>query len=159
VGNRQVRAVLEYDGGEPAAAPQDASYLAQCLVDIGHEHQRKARDCRVERIGWEVEHLRLISTLKLDQSTISRRVKTAINGGFLRNLEDRKRQPTRLVVGDPLPDEQDLLPEPGGMRVCADARGDMTLFPPEAANGDGRTDDDDLRVPGHESPVADPSPG
>ena len=43
------------------------------------------------------------SALKLDKSAISRRVAAALDGGFLKNLEDRKGRPARLVLGDPLP--------------------------------------------------------
>jgi hypothetical protein len=99
------------------------------------------------RIPKEVRSAELVSALKLDQSTISRRVATAIDGGFLRNEEDRKRQPARLVLGDPLPDKQEVLPEPQLMHLCAYAGGDTTrFFSPANANGDGRTDDD-LHVP------------
>jgi hypothetical protein len=52
----------------------------------------------------EVHQADLKAPLKLDKSAISRRVAGAIDGGFLKNLEDRKGRPARLVLGDPLPD-------------------------------------------------------
>jgi hypothetical protein len=50
--------------------------------------------------------------LKLDKSAASRRVRTAINKGFLKNLEDRKGKPGKYTVGDPMPNDIVVLPEP-----------------------------------------------
>ncbi len=50
--------------------------------------------------------------MKLDRSATSRRVATAINRGYVKNLEERKGRPARLVLGDPMPDEIDVLPTP-----------------------------------------------
>jgi hypothetical protein len=36
----------------------------------------------------------------------------AAEGGYLRNLEDKRGKPARWVIGEPLPDESDLLPDP-----------------------------------------------
>ena len=60
----------------------------------------------------EVRQTDLRSALKLDRSVISRRVATALDGGFLKNLEDRKGRPARLVLGDPLPANREVLPSP-----------------------------------------------
>src|SRR5215212_1907851 len=48
--------------------------------------------------------------LKLDNSTALRRVRTAIDRGHLKNQEDRKGRPARLVPGDPLPEDIEVLP-------------------------------------------------
>lgn len=50
--------------------------------------------------------------LGLDKSAASRRVRSAVERGYLKSLEDRRGRPLRLVLGDPLPDEQTILPEP-----------------------------------------------
>ena len=50
--------------------------------------------------------------LKLDKSAASRRVKVALDRGFLKNLETVKGRPYKLVVGDDLPKSIDILPEP-----------------------------------------------
>ena len=52
----------------------------------------------------------LARTLKLDKSSISRRVGAALDGGFLKNLEDRKGRPARLVLGDPMSGDLEVLP-------------------------------------------------
>jgi hypothetical protein len=54
----------------------------------------------------------LTTTLSLDRSSVSRRVKVAIEQGYLRNLEDRDGKPAKLVLGDPLPDDLEILPAP-----------------------------------------------
>jgi len=50
--------------------------------------------------------------LQIDKATVSRRVKRARDRGFLVNLEEKKGRPMRLVVGDPLPDDLSILPNP-----------------------------------------------
>ena len=51
-----------------------------------------------------------IVQLKLDKSAVSRRVKGALADGFLKNNEEKRGKPARLVVGDPLPDDVAFLP-------------------------------------------------
>ena len=58
----------------------------------------------------EVRQSDLKGELNLDKSAISRRVADALGKGFLKNLEDRKGRPARLVLGDPLPANRDVLP-------------------------------------------------
>ena len=50
--------------------------------------------------------------LQLDKSTVSRRLRMAADGGYIRNLEDKRGKPGRWVIGDPLPESVDLLPDP-----------------------------------------------
>ena len=87
----------------------------------------------------EVRQSDLKSALRLDKSTISRRVADAVHAGFLKNLEDRKGRPARLVLGDALPDNCEVLPTPeqlvsdDGLRGCAvDPRGKQPPPPPKA---------------------------
>jgi hypothetical protein len=54
----------------------------------------------------------LTGQLKLDRSAVGRRVRKAISQGYLINEEDRDRKPTRLRLGDPLPEDQVILPLP-----------------------------------------------
>jgi hypothetical protein len=56
--------------------------------------------------------------LKLDNSTALRRVRAAIDRGHLKNLEDRKGRPARLVVGDPLPEDIEVLPSVERLQGC-----------------------------------------
>ncbi len=71
--------------------------------------------------------------LKLDTSAAYRRVQVAIAAGYLKNLEDKRGRPARLVVGEPLPEEQELLPSAEGLQVCSAAPGDRPTPPPIGA--------------------------
>ena len=84
----------------------------------------------------EVRQVDLRGALPLDKSAISRRVAHAVDAGFLRNLEDRRGRPARLVLGDPLPDDLELLPtaerlvgEVEELRSCAVNQRDASLPP------------------------------
>jgi hypothetical protein len=54
--------------------------------------------------------------LKLDKQPAYRRVRMALDEGYLKNLEDRKGRPARLVLGDPMPDDVEILPNPERLR-------------------------------------------
>jgi hypothetical protein len=49
--------------------------------------------------------------LHVDRSTAARRIRMAAEGGYLRNLEDKRGRPGRWVAGDPLPEQTEILPE------------------------------------------------
>src|SRR5262249_51582691 len=54
--------------------------------------------------GEGVSQTNLTKMLHLDRSSVSRRANDAIERGYLKNLEEKKGAPARLVIGDPLPD-------------------------------------------------------
>ena len=59
---------------------------------------------------------RAIATrLQLDKSVVSRRIKVALAEGYLVNRATGKGQPQALVLGDPLPEDRMLLPEPASL--------------------------------------------
>ena len=60
----------------------------------------------------------LAQELELDKSAAWRRVRTAIDRGYVKNLEDRKGRPARLVPGDALPDDIEILPTPERLQGC-----------------------------------------
>lgn len=72
----------------------------------------------------------LVRRLHLDKGTISRRVQAAQANEYLRNLESRRGRPARLVVGEPMPAELEILPRPEVLHGCAVAGGDDTPSPP-----------------------------
>jgi hypothetical protein len=57
----------------------------------------------------------LAGALKLDKSATSRRVGSATDRGYLKNLEERRGRAARLVPGDPLPDDLEILPKPDAL--------------------------------------------
>jgi hypothetical protein len=56
--------------------------------------------------------------LRIDKSSASRRIRGALGRGYLRNLEERKGRPFRLVIGDPLPDDIPILPDTDTLAEC-----------------------------------------
>jgi hypothetical protein len=71
----------------------------------------------------EVRQDDIKNVLHLDKSVVSRRVAAAMEAGVLRNLENRKGRPARLVLGNPLPEEIEILPRPERLRGCTVAEG------------------------------------
>jgi hypothetical protein len=102
--------------------------------------------CSLLEKGWEeVRQSDLKSALQLDKSAISRRVADALDAGFLKNLEERKGRPARLVLGDALPDNCEVLPTPeqlvsdDGLRGCAIDLRDKQSPPPQNAHQKGNS--------------------
>ncbi len=60
----------------------------------------------------------LAEELELDKSSAWRRVRAAMDRGYVKNLEDRKGRPARLVPGDDLPDDIEVLPAPERLQGC-----------------------------------------
>jgi hypothetical protein len=58
-----------------------------------------------------VSQAALCKELNLDKAAISHRVRKAIDGGYVVNLETKDGLPARLVLGEPLPDEVEVLPK------------------------------------------------
>lgn len=54
--------------------------------------------------------------LELDKSTVSRRLRMSADGGYVHNLEDKRGKPGRWVIGDPLPEKIELLPQPHNLQ-------------------------------------------
>jgi hypothetical protein len=61
----------------------------------------------------------LASILKLDKSAVSRRVKVCINKGYLLNMQNYKGKQAQIVIGDPLPEEVEILPPPEKLDRCS----------------------------------------
>jgi hypothetical protein len=83
----------------------------------------------------EVTQKQVADETGLDKGSVSRRVRAALDGGYLLNKEEKRGRPHRLVLGDPLPDDLEILPTVGELHGCTVARGDDTPTPPEGANG------------------------
>ena len=85
----------------------------------------------------ETQVAAIAKALKLDKATALRRVRAAIDRGYLRNLEDRKGRPARITLGDPMPDDMPILPTVealrDGLQGCSPHGGDVT--PPSPQDG------------------------
>jgi len=72
--------------------------------------------------GEPVTVVELARELKLDRSAVSRRVRNAKDRGYLRDLEENLRKPSRLVLGDDLPEDLQILPSPEDVRASVKER-------------------------------------
>jgi hypothetical protein len=62
--------------------------------------------------------------LDIDRSATTRRVNTAIQRGYLKNLENKKGRPKKIVTGDPLPADINIFPSATELEeVCTCANG------------------------------------
>jgi hypothetical protein len=86
----------------------------------------------------------LARKLKLDRSTVSRRARSAKDCGYLRDLEDNPRKPSRLVLGDDLPDDVQILPIPDEVRAGMQERASSNARPDGARDPhrNGQNSDD-----------------
>src|SRR5829696_8973662 len=71
----------------------------------------------------------LARELKLDRSAVSRRVRNAKDRGYVRDLEDNPRKPSRLIPGDDLPDDLQILPTPEDVRAGMQERASSNARP------------------------------
>jgi hypothetical protein len=65
----------------------------------------------------------LIKALRLDKSSVSRRTAAAMAAGYIKNLEEKKGKTARYVIDQPMPDDLEILPDPGVLQCCAVAAG------------------------------------
>jgi hypothetical protein len=79
--------------------------------------------------GEPVTVVELARELKLDRSAVSRRVRNAKDRGYLRDLEDNPRKPSRLIPGDDLPDDLHILPKPEDVRASMQERASSNARP------------------------------
>ena len=60
--------------------------------------------------GGETTVVAAASRLGLDKSAAWRRVRVAVDRGYVKNLEEKRGRPARLTLGDPLPEDLAVLP-------------------------------------------------
>jgi hypothetical protein len=65
----------------------------------------------------EVSLGELAAKLRLDKSVVSRRLRQATDFGYLKNKETRSGRPARIVLGEPMPNEVEVLPDPTELRA------------------------------------------
>jgi hypothetical protein len=63
-----------------------------------------------EEAAEEVTNQEVAAKLDIDKAAASRRVKDAVGRGYLENLEDRRGRPARLVLGEAMPEDAEILP-------------------------------------------------
>ena len=73
---------------------------------------------REDSEGEPVSLASVAGELDLDRSAASWRVRRAVDAGYLKNLEDKRGKPARLVPGDPLPEDLRILPATEALHRC-----------------------------------------
>jgi DNA-binding transcriptional ArsR family regulator len=151
------QATRERDGeGRIVASIEDYAAVRELVVDLVGEGVEATVPKTVRETVEAVKRLRegskgvpvtvaeLARKLKLDRSTVSRRVRSARDRGYLRDLEDNPRKPSRLVLGDDLPDDVQILPSPED--VCASVKerapGSARLDEPQEPHRNGQNSND-----------------
>ena len=108
--------------GIEATVPQSVREVVEAAVQLREDEDEPVTTAALAR------------ELELDRTAASRRVRSAKDRGYLRDLEDNPRKPSRIVPGDPLPEELAILPAPEdprrGVQACSANRGDKHPPPP-----------------------------
>jgi transposase-like protein len=117
------------DQGRIVATIEDYAAVRELVADLVSEGIEATVPTTVRETVETVKRLRehgkgepvtvaeLARELELDRSAVSRRVKNAKDRGYLRDLEENRRKPSRLVPGDDLPDDLQILPTPEDVRA------------------------------------------
>jgi hypothetical protein len=83
----------------------------------------------------ETTNAAVAQVIGLDKGSTLRRVRAAVDLGYLRNLEDRRGRPARLQLGSPLPADADVLPTVARLQGCSANRGDWGTPSPLVHSG------------------------
>ena len=118
------------DAGEVCATLDDYAAVRELVADLVAEGVAAAVSTTMRETVGAVAALReeandtpltvaaIARRLRLDESAASRRVRAAIDRGYLRNLEEHRRRPARLELAEALPDELVLLPTAERLQDC-----------------------------------------
>jgi hypothetical protein len=113
--------------GIEATVPQSVREVVEADIQLYEEEDEPVTTAALAR------------ELELDRTAASRRVRSAKDRGYLRDLEDNPRKPSRIVPGDPLPEELAILPAPEVLaEACTRAvqtEGINTPLPPQTEEG------------------------
>jgi hypothetical protein len=123
------RATREIVNGEIVATIVDYAAVRELVVDLVSDAveltvPESVRET-VEKVGYltlnggETSIARIAAALGLDRSSTTRRVKASIERGYVKNIEEKRGLPSRLALGDPLPDEVTILPTADELGGCA----------------------------------------
>ncbi len=96
---RELIADLVADGVDSSVSPQIRETVEAVRILQGDS-------------GKDISQAAVATHLKLDKGATSRRIRAAVDRGYLKNLEDRKGRPARLQPGEALSPDVDLLPTP-----------------------------------------------
>jgi hypothetical protein len=75
------------------------------------------KELQEAKVG-EITNAKVGERLKLSKSTALRRIRAAIKCGYLINLEEDIGRPANVILGDPLPNDRDALPDVATLTVA-----------------------------------------
>jgi hypothetical protein len=118
--------------GRIVATLDDYAVVRELLADVISEGVEKTVKPQVREVvekvrelvdadpgdGAEVSQRQLVEAVEIDKGRVSRNVRAALEGAYLINREERQGRPHRLVPGDPLPDDLEILPPLEELRSC-----------------------------------------
>jgi hypothetical protein len=138
------QASRECDQGRIVATLEDYAAVRELVADQMAEGVEAAVPHTVRETVNAVAALRVDSPegvtaaevakyLGLDKSSALRRVQVATQAGYLGDNESRKGRPKRLCLGDPMPEDREVLPTVERLRGCSENEG--VYQPVEDDNG------------------------
>lgn len=104
---RIIAKYADYEEVHDLVAHTVAEAVGQTVSDITRETVKTVNKLATDD---GVTGTEIAKHLKLDKTTVSRRLSVAASGGYIRNMEERRGKPGRWVMGDPLPAAVALLP-------------------------------------------------
>ena len=131
--------------GRIIATPADYRTVRELISDLFSEGIEAGVATTVRETVRAVQQLgkneaslaEIVTALGLDKSTASRRVKVAISKGYLVNEETGKGKRARIALGDPLPDDAEILPHPERLTDrCTVAASQAGIDTPSSADCD-----------------------
>jgi hypothetical protein len=114
---RIVATIEDYAAARELVADLVGEGVEATVPDTVRQTVDAVKRLREDSNGEPVTVAELARELKLDRSAVSRRARNAKDRGYLRDLEDNPRKPSRLIPGDDLPDHRQILPGPEDVRA------------------------------------------
>jgi hypothetical protein len=125
--------------GDYAAVRELVADLFAEGVDATVKSETRETVAAIQGLGKdEVSVAEIAKFLKLDNSTVTRRVRDAVTRGYLVNSEARKGRPARIALGDPMPRDRQILPHPDDLaeRCTVAALPEGYILPPPLLDQD-----------------------
>jgi hypothetical protein len=129
------------DQGRVVATLEDYVIVRELVVDVVSEGVEATVPATVRELVQAVAAAeepvsiaKLAQLLGLDKSATSRRWQNARVRGYVRNLEERKGKQAQIVLGDPLPDETEILPSRERLETRCSAAGISEGIAPSPAS-------------------------
>lgn len=115
---RIIATLTDYEIVRDLAAEFIAEGVGVLVPDSLRETVQAVKDLNQETVSVK----EVAAKLGLDKSAASRRVRSALSGGYLINAEEKRGKALKLEIGDPLPEEIEFLPSVDKLNGCTVAK-------------------------------------